>query len=173
MSFMSKQHRTPAYERAVEVLRALLQQQSLDDVERAFAEVASPVIAAKVAKGYTPSNPNRHVCVHRLVGERCPEDRGLHGRRCETQYLPAVDHLSGWKQDGKLTRIISQPYGMSYENVKKTVEFCERWGLEADISAWHSWHFPGHTLAVTYERKAAPKPQAEPAAFTIDGVTIH
>jgi hypothetical protein len=167
--FLSGERRTPAYERAVGALKDLLQQEGLDDVERVFAEVASPAIEATVSRGYARSGRGRHVCVHHLAGARCQEGRGRYGR-CETAYLPALDHLSGWKQGGRLTRIVSQPYGLRYVDVKETVKFCERWGLEADISAWHSWHFPGDTLSVMYRRKEAA---AKNTATQINGARLH
>jgi hypothetical protein len=66
---------------------------------------------------------------------------------CDSPDIPGKDHLSEWVQNDKTTKIVMQPYNLSYEAMKEMVEYCEKRGLRADISA-DSWHFPGRTIRV-------------------------
>jgi hypothetical protein len=158
-SFKSKA--SDRYRQAVQCLRALIAEESLDDAERAYAEAVEEHRRKVYAKGAGKQSQDSHVCVHRLLGKRCPS-RSNYEEMCETQRLPGADHLSEWRKADGTRRIVSQPYGLAYETLKETVAFCERLGLEAYIDAWPAWHFPGYTLLVEY-RKQDPKapPQEE------------
>jgi hypothetical protein len=90
-----------------------------------------------------------HVCEYTLAGQRC-----MDRHRYAPYTIPALDHPSVWTKDGKLHTIVSQPYHLRYEDMKQTVAMCELLGLEADVDAWDSWHFPGATLLITYRQHA-------------------
>ena len=137
------------YQEALAVLEKLMAEEGFDHMHRAYAEAAQlPLedLFARRVKG-TRSKVS-HVCLHRLWGKRCPE-RWNSEKRCLTGSMPAQYHLSQWNAEGKAVAVVSQPYGLGYEAMKETVEFCERHGLEADVSA-ESWHFSGATVLVRY-----------------------
>ena len=63
---------------------------------------------------------------------------------------PHDDH--GWLfcKDGKPEFYLSQPYGITFAELKEIAIFCERWGLNASIDAMGSNWFPGLTVAIKY-----------------------
>ena len=84
------------YKQAVEVLRELLNQEDSDSVTRAYAEASWESHQAEFIKKYN-LKPVRggHVCIHRLMGKRCPKD-------ClSPMSIPAADHVSEWKKMAK------------------------------------------------------------------------
>lgn len=135
------------YKQAVLALRELLRAQGEEDVTRAFAEAIWEARQNTFAKKYgVKLASNSHVCIHRLLGKRCPKVCGSPGM------IPAADHCSEWKKDGETVIVVSQPYGLSYSRLKETVAFCEEHGLEASIDSLLSWHFPGSVVSVEYRR---------------------
>jgi hypothetical protein len=147
-NFMDKPNNT--YLETVTVLRKLLEEQGLDVVTRAYAEATWETAREQYVsrEGLKPAGDG-HVCIHRLKGERCPNEE------CDSPTcIPEHDHSSEWKKDGKSHVIVSQPYHFSYETMKETIEFCDANGLRADISASPSWHFPGAVVTVEYKRSA-------------------
>lgn len=155
--FVSRERRTEAYKKAVKAIRELMRERSkegdsLDLANRAFAEAVAEgwrdlfIMSEGVKSRRTP-----HVCLSRLKGERCrPMECSSPGG------IPGKDHVSEWVKNRKTIMIVSQPYRLSYEDMMKTVEFCEANGLRADVSA-DSWYFPGRTLLVVY-RQASRQP---------------
>ena len=144
---------SPRYRQAVHALGELLAASGEDAVQRAFAEAMSEYIERGFARQFKVIRSKAgHVCYMRLKNGKCKD---TFENPCPSPYgIPAMDHVSEWKQNKKTDMIVSQPYGLSYEALKETVEFCEKMGLEADISANHSWHFPSWTLLVKYTRAA-------------------
>jgi hypothetical protein len=136
------------YKKAVSALRLLLSEEGEAMASRAFAEVTEEARRNEFLKVHELESPsNDHVCYHRLMGEPCPDEQ------CYSPGLiPHADHCSEWEQDGKTKMIISQPYYLTYSQIKETVKFCEEHGLEAMIDARSSWHFPSTTISVQYHR---------------------
>jgi hypothetical protein len=134
------------YKKAVSALRLLLSEEGEAMASRAFAEVTEKARKDDFVKVHKLESPsNNHVCYHRLMGEPCPDEQ------CHSPILiPHADHCSEWEQDGKTKMIISQPYYLTYSQLKATVTFCEEHGLEAMIDARSSWHFPSTTISVQY-----------------------
>ena len=60
--------------------------------------------------------------------------------------------------------IVSQSYGLTHEDLRETLKFCERFGLEVDISSWPSWHFPSAVLTLTFARAGWREEQWEERA---------
>jgi hypothetical protein len=106
-------------------------------------ETESEIRQRQFAEKYGVTPSDQHACVDQLVGKRC---------RGDCPRIPAGDHLSLWNKDGNPFVIVSQPSGLSYDDLKETVKFCARYGLRAEISAWPSWHSPGEVLTVLYFR---------------------
>lgn len=144
------------YHKAVEALRALVAADpDATSAARAFAEAVRDRWQAAYARTESLKPISAHVCVSRLLGKRCPEERDRSGDAlCESYMIPGQDHLSEWRAPDGSRRIVSQPYGMEYETLKELVAFCERLGIEARINASSSWHFPGSTLFVELRRQS-------------------
>lgn len=149
------------YRKAVEALHDLMtEEHGVDSVTRAFAEVVSDRWQQAYAAKHNLKPVNVHVCVHRLLGKRCPEERDRSGDSiCESYRIPGQDHLSEWRAPDGSRRIVLQPYGLDFESLKELVTFCERLGLEARLDAYPAWHFPGSTLFVELKRKSEPPTQ--------------
>jgi hypothetical protein len=58
-------------------------------------------------------------------------------------WLPWMDHIK-FTRDGK---VISEPYTLDDEKVKKLIDFCEKTGLTFTITG-DSYHFPTRTLRI-------------------------
>lgn len=71
---------------------------------------------------------------------------------------PAADHVTLWSRAGKPAMLMSQPYGLRYEDLKATIEYAEENGLRVFIDAGLSWHYPSATLAVILTRKGEYRP---------------
>lgn len=133
-----------AYIQVVETIRILIEKEGIETAYRAFAEAAWRDIRARVMDGFKLKGL-AHVCVHRLLGKkRCPDS---FEHPCDSPNIPGQDHLSEWVQDGITTKIVLQPYNLSYETMQELVKYCDEKGLRVDVSA-ESWHFPGRTLRV-------------------------
>jgi hypothetical protein len=82
-------------------------------------------------------------------------------------WLPWMDHMK-YTRDGK---VVSEPYALDYEKVKKLIDFCEKAGLTFIITG-DSYHFPTRTLRIiiyppepdryTRERETRIKPVRMP-----------
>ena len=132
------------YITAVAALRELLVAEGEDHVNRAFADAVAVARQKRFVdvKGVTEGGDG-HACVYRLTGKDCPKEPSHRD-------LPAGEHVTEWVKDGQTVSITSHPYGISYEELKQIVEFCERYGLEAFIDARTAWRFPGWALKVEY-----------------------
>lgn len=141
------------YKQTVQILQQLLKEEGEENVTRAFAEASYEARKNAYSKSLgIELSSSGHVCIHRLLGNRCPNEE------CKSpQIIPGSDHCSEWKKEGNTFVIVSQPYGIRYENIKNTITFCEEYGLEADINARLSWHFPGSTICIEYKRKENSK----------------
>jgi hypothetical protein len=58
-------------------------------------------------------------------------------------WLPWMDHMK-YTRDGK---VVSEPYALGVEAVKKLLDFCEKTGLRFTITG-DSYHFPTQTLRI-------------------------
>lgn len=86
------------------------------------------------------------LCIQRLIGKRC----GTHDYSAD--FLPpSADHCSLWIDgSGKPAVFVSQPYSLGMADAVLTAEFCQRLGLEFQISTYPSWHNPGSVVTVLY-----------------------
>jgi hypothetical protein len=66
---------------------------------------------------------------------------------------PGADHSSLWNRDGKPVVFVTQPYSLGVDTMRELVAFCDRWGLDACVSAWPSWHYPAAVVTVEITRK--------------------
>lgn len=154
---------SPLWKSAVGALRRLLEAEGTNGVESAYAEAVADRheedwIARRALKLH-----RGHCCVNRLLGKRCQHGRAylplgsgtlvVATQSAGTIEIPKGDHLSEWTHNGKTDVILSQPYGLTYKGIKETVAFCERYGLEASIDTWPSFHLPGAVLSVEYSRR--------------------
>lgn len=141
--FASGKNRTEQYLRALGALRELLEAQGEDAVNRAYAEaVAETCYQLFAGKGFKRSDGR--LCVHRLLGKQC---------NLKDCLPPSADHDTLWLQNGKPARYIMQPYGLTWDDMKKLVAFCESHKLKADVDTWPSFHFPGRVLSIHLSRQ--------------------
>jgi hypothetical protein len=147
MSSRFRSHPSSTFRQAVSALRSLLQEEGVDGARRAYAETTEQAIRDEYlgSHGLLGSH-SHHVCVHRLKGQRCPND-------LPHLNLPGADHLSEWKKERQTVLIVSQPYRLRYETLREIVAFCQANGLRADVETEAAWHFPGATVMVAYRRE--------------------
>lgn len=150
-SFIEEKQRTPEYDRAVAALRAL----PAELTTRAFAEATCAAREEAWARRYGLKRSSGHSCVARLLGKRCRygEYKAGDAPPCRP---PGSDHADLWIKNGKPAVYTFQPYGLSYDTLKKLLDFCERWGLEVHIDTWPAGHFPGSVLWVEVTPKDRP-----------------
>jgi hypothetical protein len=146
--FMDIKKQSQKYKEAVKILKELVEQEGTGVTMRAYAEAVYEKSQKNFANFYDGIELVRksHVCLNRLLGKRCKS-----GTCDSPRSIPAADHCSEWKKDGKTFIIVSQPYGLSYDSLKETVAFCEENGLEAEVRSGPSWHFPGAVLTIEYK----------------------
>lgn len=142
---------------AVRALDKLLTEEGLSQVNHAYREATSESIELQYSSKLSEDSGQKvkpredHVCIHRLVGEDCPDSPDS---PCFIRF-PGQDHLSEWHANRKTLSVVSQPYRLSFETIKEMTQFCENWGLTVEISAQDSWHFPGRTLFIEFKRAEA------------------
>ena len=144
--FLVGKDRTAAYIQALEALRALMAVQGSDAAGRAYAEVVADEHREAFAKSRGLTQSDGRLCVQRLVGKQC------NFQDCAP---PAGDHDSLWVRNGKPALYLMQPYGLTWDDMKKLVTFCERNGLRARVDTWPSFAFAGWVLSIEIEKEAA------------------
>jgi hypothetical protein len=149
MRFISSPTKT--FRDAVKALEKLMEEEGRDKAERAFAAAVWEKRKEHYAKALGLKESGGHPCLARLIGKRCDQSQFYLRTSHEEKYAPcslpaADDHASLWLKDGKPHSYVSQPYGMSPEDMRKLVKFCDEYGLTVNVNAWGSWWFPGHTL---------------------------
>ncbi len=79
----------------------------------------------------------------------------LTGRRAvrDPMRFAWLDHPSLWIKAGKPFSFVSQPYGLSLQDLREIVAYCEEHDLDVSVDAGASWHYPGATVAVEFTRK--------------------
>jgi hypothetical protein len=143
---MAANEDTVEYKATVEWIRKLAATHGLGWATHAFAAAVAEgrLMRFMLHQHVTPSL-DEHVCVYRLVGEKCI------GAGCNSpQFIPGIQFPSEWIKDGKTECIIGQPYGLTYPELRALVGFCEEFSLEATISAGWAWHYAGRGLAIAY-----------------------
>lgn len=139
------------YESTVAALRALLDVEGVDAVQRAFAQTIYEQRHDRFMRRVDVKlRPDPHVCVSRLLGRPCSDSRES---PCWLS-IPANDHTAEWLTDSGITDCITtQPYSLSLTSLQQIVTFCETYGLDLMIDVDHSWHFPSRTMLITYRKK--------------------
>lgn len=143
--FMAKP--SVAYLKAVEALNALLEAEGVGSVERAFAEASHTGRQQLFQQRHGVKQSQGQPWAGRLLGK-------LHSSRSELENPRGTDHPSLWLRDGKAHMFMYEPYYVGHDGLRALVDYCERWGFEASITAEESFWFPGRTLAVVLRRKA-------------------
>jgi|CZCA01.1.fsa_nt_gi hypothetical protein len=136
-------NRTPAYLAAVRALNALAVEDR-DAVDQAYIEAGRGFRRETYIKrrGVKPTTGNPFI--ERLTGARVVPNPVRFGW---------MDHVSLWIKDGKPFSFVTQPYGLSLEDLKEIVAYCEEHNLDVFVDAGMSWHYPGSTVAVELTRE--------------------
>jgi hypothetical protein len=137
---------SPLCQEARTLLARLHAAEGSDVVQRTAADVlADAALADFIRTRQVRRRPGSHVCVSRLLGQRC--------RSYGCPQIPCGDHLSEWCRGRETVAIVSQPYGLYGKQLRETMAFCEQYGLDVDIDTWPSWHFPGSVLTAVFTRQ--------------------
>lgn len=143
------------YSETVQQIERLAEEEGNDTARRAFAKAMAPRLQKEWIGANNVKPTSGKECVHRLLGEsRCPEEGG----KIEC-FPPGSDHDSLWIAEIKPGKkrepyaFVTQPYGLSFQTLQSLVQFCNRYGLKADINAL-SWYFPTGTLRVVLKKKS-------------------
>ena len=136
------------YSNMVESIIDFVEKEGLDNARRAFSDATSQLTRSEIMVGFK-ERAQSHVCIYRLLGEK----KCLHNEENESPILsiPGQDHLSEWTKDKITEKIISQPYNLSFEQLKDMILFCQDNRLRVDFSGF-SWHFPGRTFLVEFAK---------------------
>lgn len=142
-SFMSRP--SPKYKEAVKVLQGLLEEEGINAVDAAIAEVLQPARLASFCSSNSLAPAQGRLCAKRLIGKKCTRT-GPYG--CECNPKGAHDHVSLWKKNGAPSVYVAQPYSLSLAELEGIVSYCRKYDLDCSVDAGRSWHFPGQTLQV-------------------------
>ncbi|OPX83386.1 MAG: hypothetical protein A4E53_04661 [Pelotomaculum sp. PtaB.Bin104] len=136
---------SPAYKKAVAVLKKLAEDEGTDSAHRAYAEAVWEQCKKQYISKHGLKPSGGHPCVSRLIGRRCSALPGGGSSPC---HIPGWDHVSLWLKDGKPEVYVSQPYSLSLNEMRNLVRFCDEYGLTVSVSTWPAWHFPGGVLTM-------------------------
>jgi hypothetical protein len=64
---------------------------------------------------------------------------------------PGMDHCTMWQSGGHPVKFVSQPYELDMQTLGAMIAWCRKNRLTFTISGG-SWHSPGATLLVAFER---------------------
>ena len=92
-----------------------------------------------------------HVCLARLFQKVCPNG-DADEPDCRASMLPGAAHCSEWVKEKKTWGIVSQPREWSWDMMVATVDFCRAHDLTVSMSALDSWHSPGTTILILYQK---------------------
>lgn len=137
---MTRFKRDPSadYTAAVAALRRL----PTDERGRAFAEsVADDAKRLWMEREGVKASSNCSLDWLRLVGRRASRDS-------LPPHLPGQDHAELFVKDGKAEVFTFQPYQLCWDTLEDLVEACRQNGLQADVTTWPAWHYPGSVLFV-------------------------
>lgn len=129
-----------------DALAAIKSLEKLDD-----AHLAMGYVTAKERddhwrrKGYVAKSGS----IRRLVGKRAVP--WTNDPKVMSNAPPGDDHGHLFLKAGKPAFYLSEPYGITFSLLCEIVAFCQRWGLQASISASESSWYPGFTVAICYE----------------------
>lgn len=143
--FLSRKERTPLYEAAVAALQALSEEGG--SPTRAFAEAVAETRQQRFGARHKVKPSGGSATIARLIGK---------GLSQEDRYLlrpPGADHDSLWLRDGKPVMFVTQPYELHRDGMREIVAFCDQWNLDVTVDTADSWHFPGWTTLLRYERQ--------------------
>ena len=96
-------------------------------------------------------------CLHVLAEVKCPVPREdwwqiFRDRDRWPVCMPAVeDHTSVWNANGRVSAIVTQPYGLGEDDLGQIHRLCKELGLKVEISTKWNWHFPG-VVSVVFTR---------------------
>jgi hypothetical protein len=93
-----------------------------------------------------------HVCTHRLIrGGKCPD---TWEKPCQSPMdLPGCDHLKEWHNGEETVSIVSEPYSLSLDDLRKIATYADAHNLDVSITATDASHFPGETLHLEWTRR--------------------
>ncbi|MFM9966747.1 MAG: hypothetical protein ACKV2Q_36705 [Planctomycetaceae bacterium] len=147
--FMSKDERTPEYIGVIDAIRRLnLSNHPCakfgDAAQRAAAEALYDVHDEAIIRHWGWKPANAESCLHRVARGRCKY------RYCDNRCkLPSEDHPVMYSRGRGTYLYLSQPYGMTLESVRETVEKIDAiGGLNLYINTYPAPHFPGSVLSV-------------------------
>ena len=132
--------RTPAYWNAVQALEAL----DADEAGQAYIEATGGrrMDSYIERRGVKPTTGSPFI--ERLTGDRAVPN---------PVRFAWLDHPSLWIKAGKPFSFVSQPYGLSLQDLREIVAYCEEHNLDVSVDAGASWHYPGATVAVEFTRR--------------------
>jgi hypothetical protein len=98
------------------------------------------------------------ICIQRVAGRRC-----MHRDFADCR-LPGADHSTVWRDEEGRLIYVTQPYDLLHDSLAAMFAKCRDLGLELDVSAAGSWHFPGWTLLCVARLPGPPPPRAQRTA---------
>ncbi|GEM_PF-2102631 len=140
--YVDEKHRTPIYEKAVSALIAL-REENPGLLAPAYAEASTGYIEHIYSIKYDLNlTSGRNVFEH-LIGKHTYAN----------VFRRWMDHPSLWLKDGRPYTFVGQPYGLTFEDLKDILHYCEEYDLTASVDAGLSWWYPGWTVLVEVKRK--------------------
>lgn len=118
----------------------------LGNLTRLYAHVAAPGYRESFMRRYNVKKSEGACCAMRLLGKRCGGGVSR-SPMCPDHHPPTADHVELWNHNGKARMLTWHPYHLTYEGIKKLIEYCERLAFEFEISGT-SFYFPAVTERV-------------------------
>ena len=148
-----KDKKSTVYLEAIRALKQLEQEEGHDAVLRVAAQVIQVGRKAWLSKKW--KGLSSQPCLGK-VGD----GRHRHNLNDSCPQLPGADHTEMIKTETGAYLYVTEPYGLSWDNLRDMVEMCQERRLAMSIEARLSTHFPGETLAIIVTRDHEPQAMA-------------
>jgi hypothetical protein len=131
-------------------LEGLIQKMGADTVERAFSQAIQTTLKQRLQDRLGSESESNQIATMLPYPRRLLYTPSHERMDWENQRPPGYDHANLYEKDGVKT-FTSEPYSLSWKDLKELVEYCEKENLEVSVTTG-SPHFATACLLMEFER---------------------
>lgn len=141
------------WKNAVCTLEALADTEGSEHAWVAAIEALAERQRAKWAESRSLKRTSGRECIARLLGRRCQVIHRDSDEHEIPHQPPYADHSRLWIGPNGSMMYTTEPYGVSLDQMREIVAFCDRYGFDVRVDPRAAWHFPGGTEALVYTKR--------------------
>ncbi len=134
--FKEEIRKSEKYKEVVETIRKIIEENGIDEANRAYADA----VHESLLRLFCQENDMRKSASKAHKNTLCTKMSGNF-----------LDHREAFLNMNSVKAVISHPYYLDLEDLKKMVESCENKKLDVFIDT-KSWYFPSRTMRVIFTR---------------------